>query len=882
MRFFEAIVKRPKVVIGTILVITLFFGWHMRKVELNNSIEELLPQDHPSVLQDNEIKRVFNSREMILIGVVRDDGIFNPSTLQKVKELTERAWQITAVAPGAVRELEAWGERLGGHYQQQARDLATDGLTLADRGPVSNLLLEAKQDAEVPSAFVAVLENLRLALSPLSDVISLAAVDNITSTDFGLNVEPPMESVPQTEEELAHLADVTFDNEMFVNLLVSPDSTGTLILAELAFYYDDHLDLADRVFTRLEALADQYEGPETIQLAGVPMVNVYTTKYMSGDMAKLTPLVILLVMVVMYLSFRTLKGVLIPLSVVLAALVWTLGVMGLIGRPITLVVSFMPVMLIAIGIADGIHLITEYELLWAKFQDRKRAILATMEQLAKPVILTSLTTIAGFAALATSNLRSIKDFGIFTSLGVFVAMLFSLTFVPAALALMKPLPAVRPRAPGDEHFALSLRRIGAFAVERRRLVYVATMALAVLSGLAMTQIKTGSSMVGFFKDDSEIHQASMMIKDKFGGIEVMNIVVDTKMEDGLKDPTVLGEIAALQDTLESLAIVGYTTSLADYVKRTNLVMNANDPGFNRIPHATEVVQETDWVDLDGEEVPIERDVEVSGRDLIAQYLLLYENAGGDDLRKLADFGYSKANVIVMIREDYTPLLKGVMRTAQAFTTAHFGSQIEVTYAGCSTLCVVADDLIIPGQLKSLATAFLAVFVLLVLIFRSVKYGAIGLLPMVLTVLLVFMLVSVTGLRLDALKALVASIVLGIGVDYSVHLLSRYQSLRHEGLEVRAAVLETMDTSGRAIVFNSLAVTVGFLVLLLSSFWPVMHLGWLVAVNMVVSAILAMVLLPAAITTVAGRQAVADRVERKIPPGDGVSVAGAAPVARASR
>ncbi len=847
MRFYESILERPKRVVAFLLLITAFFGWHMRKVELNNSIEELLPSHHPSVLMDKELKHVFDSREMILIGVTSDDGIFNPRTLQKVKDLTEQAWHITVTDPSDAYVLCSWATVLGGRNDRLIESIVAGGLTTADRGPVNNLLIQAKSDAEVDPEFTEFLEELQLKLSPLSDVISLADVDNITGSEFGLTIEPPMETVPKTEEELSQLAATMFDNEMFVDLLVSPDSTGAMILAELSFYYDDHLRIADRVFDELEALTQPYRGPEEIQLAGVPMVNVKTTTYMSGDMVRLTPLVIVLVMVVMFLSFRMVKGVFIPLAVVLVALVWTLGVMGLVGRPITLIVAFMPVMLIAIGIADGIHLLTEYKLLWAKFHDKDRAILGTMQQLARPVILTSLTTMAGFGALATSSLRSITDFGLFTSIGVFAAMVVSLTFVPAALKLMKPPRPVRDAQTGlRSGLAIGLEALGRVATQHRRWVYAGTAGLALLSGLAITRIEVGSTMVGLFKEDSEIIQASRMIQEKFGGIEVMNIVVDTKTMDGLKDPDILGAIAALQDTLESIGVVGYTVSLADYVKRTNLVMNGNDPVFNRLPRKSEIVTEVDWIERGGKEIEIEREVEVSGRDLTAQYVLLYENAGGDDLTKLADFDYSKANVVVMIREDYTPILRDIMQTAQAFAAAHFGSDIEVTFAGCSTLCVVADDLIIPGQLKSLGTAFIAVLVLLSLIFGSVRYGLVGLLPMVLTVLLVFMLLSITGLRLDAGSTLVASIVLGIGVDYSVHFLSRYRSLRRTGSDFREAVRETMDTTGRAIVFNSLAVAIGFMVLLLSSFWPVIHMGWLVAVNMVLSAVLAMTLLPAVI------------------------------------
>lgn len=848
MRFYNLVLKYPKSVIGIILLITLFFTWQMRHVKLNNSISELLPEGHSSVVQDLEVKYEFNSREMILIGIVDERGIFNPQTLQKVKDISDAVWKIAIVESADEGNLKTWSEKLNGRYRVKIESILTGGLTIADRSAVSNLLLEAKSDFAAPE-FVSFLESLNLKLSPVSDVLSLASVENLTANEWGLRVDSPMEFVPQTEQELAELKEKVFGNEMFITGLVSQDSSGTLILAELAFYYDDHLELAHQVFQALEALAAPYRGPEQVLLAGVPMVNVYTSNYMGGDMARLMPIVILVLMAVMYISFRMLKGVLIPLAVVVAALIWTLGIMGILGRPITLVTSAMPVMLIAVAVADGIHLITEYQVMWRKLQDRDKAILATMQQLTGPVIITSLTDMAGFSSLAISSLRSIQDFGLFTAIGVFAALVFSLTFIPAALKLMKPPRFHFGEATFERSWITSgLQRLATFAIRRRRWVYAGTVALLALSIIAITRLNVGSTMVGYFKDDSKIFQASQVINEKFGGTEVLNIVVNTGRKNGLKEPEMLKKIASLQDTLETLRIIGYTSSLADYVKRINLVMNDNNPVFNRIPAKTERITVTDWVEKNGREFEVEVEEEISGREQIAQYLLLYENAGGDDLEKLADYDYSKANIVAQIRTDDTPKLLKVRQKAQNFVAVNFENDVGVYYAGCSNLCIVADTLIIPSQLKSLAFALVVVLLLLGLIFRSFRYGLLGLLPLVLTILFVFTLMSAFGVHLDAVTALVASIVLGVGIDYSVHFLSRYRKLRKEDKGFQETILEVFKTSGRAIVFNAFAVGIGFFVLMFSSFWPVIHIGWLVAANMLFSALLTLLLIPAVLAS----------------------------------
>ncbi len=844
-RFYRLILAHPLWVIAAIATLTVFLGWQARRVELNSSIEAFFPEGHPAVTQDHEIKQVFDSRELILVALLNEDGVFNPRTLTKVRDLTQEIWGLAVATDRDAQRLEAWADRLGPPYQRPIQGILEDGLGASDRGPVNNLWI-AIEEADIDSVnagFRTFVDELRLKLSPVSDVISLAQVDNITATESGLDVHPPMSSVPESGDELAALTATVFENEMFVNGLVSEDSTGTVILVELSFYYDDHIDLAHALFRELEALASPYEGPEEVHLAGVPMVNVYTTKYMGGDLARLMPLVIVLVIVVMWFAFRTIKGALIPLAVVLVSIVWTLGVMAMVGRPLTLMTSVMPIILVAIGIADGIHVITEYQLKWARHRDRDQAIVATMRAMGAPVIFTSLTDMAGFGSLAISSVASIRDFGIFTSVGVLAALIFSLTFIPAMLKLMEP-PHGRSLVTAGGRVTQFLERIGQIAIQHRRWVVIATVAASAVAALMLPRIQVGSRMVGYFKTRSKIVQASELINERFGGTEVLNVVIDTGRPDGLKEPEVLSKMAALQDSLEARVLVGYTTSLADYVRRIHYVMNNADPAFNRIPFEREQVLETDWQEVDGMEIEIEREVNVNGRDLIAQYLLLYENAGGDDILKLANFDYSKANVVAQIRTDHTPHLREVRQTAIDFAQREFAPDADVSFAGCSNLCIVADDLIIPSQLKSLGLALVVIAILLVLIFGSVRRGLFGLLPLVVTILMVFALLAAFGIFLDAVTALIASIVLGIGIDYSVHFLWRYETAHAKGGSVDAAVRETIVTSGRAIVFNSLAVATGFLVLLVSSFWPVIHIGWMVAGSMLIAAALALVLLPA--------------------------------------
>lgn len=839
-RFHRRVVEHPWWTIAAVLVPTLLLAWRAVHVRFDNSIEALLPAGLPAVLQDREVKALFDSREMVLIGVMARPTVFHPRTLTKVAELSDAIWQVELADDQDARRLAAWADRVDPARRRAIAGILEGGLDATDRGGVVNLWLEVREDGS-DDGLERFLDELRLKLAPVSDVLSLSEVEDVRASPEGLDIDPPMDEIPVSPEDLQALVRRVFDNEMFVGGLVSADSTATLVLVELAFHYDDHLSLAHDLFDELEALAGSFEGPEELRLAGVPMVNVYTSDYMNGDLVRLVPLALLVLLGVLYGVFRWWPGAFVPLAVVVVAVIWSLGAMQLAGRPVTLVVSAMPVILIAIGVADGVHLVSHYRSHLASGADGPAAVLSTMEELTGPIVVTSVTDMAGFGSLAFTGLASIRDFGVFTSFGALVALGVSLTLVPAALVLL-PRPGVRPDRNRGARLRRVLGRVADAAGRRRPAVVLGALGFTAAALLTLPRIQVGSTMLGYFHEDSEIYRSSEMINERFGGTEVLNIVVDTRTPGGLKKPATLARIAALQDTLEARELVGYTTSVADYVARIHRVMNGGDPAFSRIPLEREPIGPMESVS--GDDGEARSAGTVPGRQLVAQYLLLYESAGGEGLTKLVDLDYRKANIVAQIRTDRTPLLREIRAVAAGFAEREFGSGAEVTFAGCSNLCIVADDLIIPSQLRSLGIAVLLVLVLLAGLFRSVRLGALAVLPLLLTVLSVFAILALTGVFLDAVTALIASIVLGVGIDYAVHFVARYRRLLARGSSAPDAIRRSATQAGPPILLNSAAVASGFLVLAFSSFWPIVHIGWIVAVTMVGAAVLTLVLLPA--------------------------------------
>jgi uncharacterized protein len=310
--------------------------------------------------------------------------------------------------------------------------------------------------------------------------------------------------------------------------------------------------------------------------------------------------------------------------------------------------------------------------------------------------------------------------------------------------------------------------------------------------------------------------------------------------DGAKDPDFLIKVQKLQDYLVADKLVGSTNAVTDFIKRMNYVMNNNDPAMNRLPNPVEEII------VEGEDGSFVTE-NVKGRDLNAQYLLLYENSGGDDLEKVVDFDYQKINLILQLKSSYSGDMIHLQEMATEFIDENFTEGEKSYLTGTGNLLVVITKYIIESQIISLITSIFVVFMMLVYVFRSGKAATFAILPLIFTIFSNFTLMKLFGVNLDVATAMIASMAIGIGIDYSIHFVSRYRIEAAKGLNVEAALFETIHNTGRALVFNAIAVAAGFMILAFSNFMPIMNVGWLVAATMILSAMVTLILIPALIS-----------------------------------
>jgi predicted RND superfamily exporter protein len=643
------------------------------------------------------------------------------------------------------------------------------------------------------------------------DVTSLYNADNIIGTEDGMDVKRFYKRVPKSKEKLKALQENVRNNEMVYGRLVSENEQVSIIIAEIG----------DDVFTpefydEILASAKLSETDDIkIHVAGRPIVEGEMALLGPADMKKMVPIVILVIFIVLFITLRSFKGTMITLGVVFLSTIWAFGLMATVGIPIYAVSTMIPVMLIAIGVADGIHLYSHLHT-FVDHNPKASKLDATkdmLQHLWKPVVMTSVTTAVGFISLLTSEVYPVKYFGIFTAFGVMMAMVFSLVFLPAGIMIFG-LPKAKKVNHGEDkegHSHSKLANNFAKSVIKHKYVsIISSIAIIILSIIGMQKMWINSSFLDKFEKDSDIVLTDKFINENFGGTSSLNLILDANgKKDVFKEPAVLKLVDEMQKDVDNkLQVVGNVFSLTDYINRMNKVMNADKEEFNTIPDS---------------------------KNMIAQYLLLYEMSGDpENLNKVVDYDYEKANITFQLKKDDSKAINSALDIIHTYENDFKKMGISMNYAGSGYKGLVFTDLILEGQIKSLILSLLIIIVLLSLMFKNIKIGLISSVPIILTAAISFGIMGFLGIPLSTTTALLSSIAIGIGIDYAVHFLEQYRHNAANSNDKMQVAQLTMAHSGKAIIFNAIVVIAGFLVLMFSVFPPNRELGALVSLNMFTS------------------------------------------------
>ncbi|MFC1747030.1 MMPL family transporter, partial [Candidatus Neomarinimicrobiota bacterium] len=369
--------------------------------------------------------------------------------------------------------------------------------------------------------------------------------------------------------------------------------------------------------------------------------------------------------------FRTMRGILLPLSVVVLSVIWTIGLMGLTGATMSHATEAMPILIMSIAVADSIHILSQYNSKSVYEKNNKRLTLLTMGEMNTPVIMTSCTTMAGFLALTISSFGESAKLGIFTAAGVFFAMFLSITFVPALLSWLQ-IPKILRKRRGATWDSRLLARWGTLLASNRKVLSPLVVLLLVFSGIGISQLEHSYSQVDNFPQDHPVHVAYDRINQHFAGTTTFDIMVESVDQDAMKNPVMLTDLDSLKTKVMKMEHVGAALSLADVVKRMNKVLNANDEAYYAIPTERILVSYLDFEERNGTWFEVNRTDTVAGREQIAQFLALYEMSGQpEDLANMVDYNYQNARMTIFLNSDDLQILRSVKNELDVYITDHF-------------------------------------------------------------------------------------------------------------------------------------------------------------------------------------------------------------------
>jgi predicted RND superfamily exporter protein len=654
-------------------------------------------------------------------------------------------------------------------------------------------------------------------------VQSLAApqVKDVQGTEDGMDVQRVMETAPDDQSGADAVRRRAYANDAYVGTLVSADGTAAAVQAsfELTPETPGYRNLHKAVLAALETSDD---GSFDYRLSG-PVVFLSMLSAYAGRMIYFFPLALLVIGLVHYEAFRTLQALFLPLLTALLSVLWAVGLMGLLGVPLDPFNTTTPILILAVAAGHAVQILKRFYEEYDRVGDVDTAIAESLARVGPVMVAAGLIAALSFCSLATFRTATIRTFGLFTGFGILSALVIELTIIPAVRALLPaPKRREREREAAAHPWLDGLLRASARVARGRgkRVLFAATAVILVACGALATRIQIDMSHKREFRAKDPVRVDDAAINAKLAGTNTLILLVEGKDEGALEEPSVMRAIYRLERRFETEPGVGKALSYVDFIRKMHLAMNTDRPDAGELP---------------------------ATRALTAQYLFLYSLSGGsEDFDALLDPMHRAAKVRLLVHEDSTRYGQNLIAIAEEQVAKTFPPGYTVRFTGSLASSAAAAEVMVHGKLRNIIQIAVITLVIASLLLRSLLGGALVILPLALTVAVNFGVMGLLGIPLDTITSAISAMAVGIGADYAIYFLFRVREELARGGSLEDAIGRALMTSGKAILFVSSAIAVGYATLCLSGFGFHVQLGSLVALAMLVSSASALVLLPAII------------------------------------
>jgi len=653
----------------------------------------------------------------------------------------------------------------------------------------------------------------------VANTSSLFDVPNLKNIDGYIHAQPYLNVLPDTAETAAQIKAEATRSPLVLGNLISAD--GQTIAVNVIFKHK----LGDASFDRLateaieELIAPLRSKITNVYQIGASAIRSDLTGKIRSDQQVFLPLSVLVLLLTLAFSLRRATAAVIPLCTAGVSVLWTMGFMGALGIPVNIMTSIVPALVIIVGSTEDIHLLAEYAAGVREGSTRRAAIEQMADNMGMAVFLTFITTYFGFLSIALNDIELLYQFGLVTSTGLFFNFVITTLLVPVMLHGIGHRQTPESTAETSNTW-LQNRVVTIFLwmQQRRRTVFVAAGILGVAALVAATQLRINNNLLDYLDEQSVLRVNAQRIHTELSGVHSFSIMIDSGIDNTFLQVKYLEEVEKIQNFLGGMQEFDRSFSFANFVSLVNSVMADNDDNTLRLPESDDIVRE---------------------------YMLFLTQS---DVASYVSSNYDRARILVRHNISSSSVLNRAVDRLQAYVDANVDPALRVEITGKSILSNKAVEEMAQGQLKSLLLVGGVIFGLVSLLFVSFRAGLVALLPNFFPVAILFGVMALFGIPLNAGTSMVAAIALGICVDDTMHVMSRF----HRELKIndtREAALAAMIRAEAVPIFaTSIALAAGFVVFATSSFQPVVNFGLLSAMVIMVALAATFFLTPLLLST----------------------------------
>jgi predicted RND superfamily exporter protein len=805
-------------------LITIAVAAFIPSITIDTDPENMLPDDNPQRVFHNEVKETFAMHDMIVVGVVNENTVYNKKTLTDLHTVSNYAESLDGV--------------------------------ISD------------------------------------DLMSLANVDNITQEGPGtIRFEWMMKDAPENDAEAQYIQKQVEDLPLLYNTIVSGDGKAAAIYVPIESK-DESYALAEQLRDKISTL----DGGNDWHITGLPVAEDQFGYEMFVQMGISAPLAAAVIFALLWFFFRNVRFISAAMIVAMSTVLITMGALIALGFTVHIMSSMIAIFLMPIAVVDSVHIMSEFSDRYREKGNAKDTIKNVLGHLFRPMLFTSVTSAIGFYSLMLTPIPPVQVFGAFVGSGILLAFLITVIFVPAYICALKPSTLEGfAKATHEEHKNGWLQKLGAVAARHAKLWIAFFLAVLAFAWFGIQQININDNPVRWFKPDHEVRIADEVLNDHFAGTYNAYVVFENTLDatekarsavrDALNNDALSAEsrdalnalleqeqvnfnqwIIAIDDLLFSVGsdqlepleslmteleqlnsaskafqspeLLAYMSEMQAYLQTTGLVGKSNS--------LSDVVKTVNRELRSGEAKDYELPDNANG---VAQTLLQYQSSHRpQDLWHFVTPDYKRSLMWLQLTSGDNQHVTQVVNTVDSYIQDNpLPANIEMDWAGKAYLNVVWQEAMVEGMLDSLISAFVVVFIMMVLLFRSVVFGVLAMLPLSLTIAFIYGLIGWVGKDYDMPIAVLSSLTLGLSVDFAIHFIERTRATFKQTGNWKDTLVVMFDEPARAISRNAIVIAIGFTPLLFAPLVPYITVGVFLASIMAISAIVTLIMLPAVMT-----------------------------------